>query len=86
MKVFFAGHLWTHQKCTAEKNPINATSVTLNPFWFWRFWWLLCFWWFWQSSDSEDSDDSGEYADSGQFGDYGESEDSGEFGGSVLKI
>ena len=27
MKVFFAGHLWTHQKCTAEKNPINATSA-----------------------------------------------------------
>ena len=27
MKVFFAGHLWTHQKCTAEKNSINATSA-----------------------------------------------------------
>ena len=39
VKVFFAGHLWTHQKCTAEKIPyMQPGSVTLNPFWFWRFW------------------------------------------------
>ena len=99
MKVFFAGHLCTHQTCTAEKNPINATSALQcgdcggdfgdsvfddsSKVVILR---ILMNMLILANGDFGESDDPGVSDDYGEFGDSGKYSDSGETGVVLILV